>query len=114
MQYDTNNVFYKIIREEKRANIVLEGDHFLAFHDITPKASIHILIIPKGNYVDYNDFIENADSTEIMDFNRGISKVVKMMKLEKNGFRIISNAGKFGNQEVMHMHVHILGKASED
>lgn len=114
MQYDSNNVFYKIIHKEIKTNIVLEGDHFLAFHDITPKAPVHILIISKGNYVDYNDFIENADDSEILDFNKGISKIIKMMKLEKYGFQLISNAGKFGNQEVMHMHVHILGKSAED
>jgi len=114
MQYDKNNIFYKIINKEVKSNILLEGKHFLAFHDITPKAPVHILIIPKGNYIDYNDFVLNASDKEIIDFNKGISEVIKLMKLEEGGFRLISNSGKFGNQEVMHMHVHILGKSSEE
>ncbi|MDR1391533.1 MAG: HIT domain-containing protein [Holosporales bacterium] len=114
MEYDKNNVFYKIINKELKANIVLEGEHFLAFHDIAPKAPIHVLVIPKGGYLNYNDFTEHATDREILDFNRGISRVIKLMKLEENGFKLISNAGKFGVQEVMHMHVHILGKSFDD
>ncbi|MDR0942302.1 MAG: HIT domain-containing protein [Holosporales bacterium] len=119
MQYDKNNPFYKIINKEIKTNIVSEGKHYLAFNDITPKAPVHVLIIPKGNYVDYNDFASNASDEEIIDFNRGIAKIVKLMKLEANGFKILSNAGKFTldgekGQEVMHMHVHILGKSSEE
>ncbi|MDR0695493.1 MAG: HIT domain-containing protein [Holosporales bacterium] len=119
MKYDKNNVFHKIIHGELRAKTVLDGEHFMAFHDIAPKAPVHVLIIPKGNYVDYNDFSEHASDAEILDFNRAISKVVRMMRLE-NGFKMISNAGKFGmpgderGQEVMHMHVHILGKPSDE
>lgn len=118
--YDKDNVFYKIINKEINANIVLEGKHFIAFHDIAPKAPVHILIIPKGLYVDYNDFASNASDEEILDFNRGISEIVKIMRLEKHGFKILSNAGKFTTpdfpepQSVMHMHVHILGKSAED
>ena len=118
-QYDKNNVFYKMINKEIKANIVLEGKHFLAIHDIAPKAPVHILIIPKGCYVDYNDFAANASDEEILDFNRGLAEIVKMMNLETHGFKILSNAGKFTTpdfpepQSVMHMHVHILGKPSE-
>lgn len=120
MQYDRNNVFYRIISKEIQSNILLEGDHFIAFNDIAPKAPVHVLIIPKGEYVDYSDFLENASDEEILDFNQGILKVVKLMKLEKYGFKIISNAGKFTvlsypePQSVMHMHVHILGRSEED
>ena len=119
-QYDKDNVFYKMINKEINANIVLEGKHFLAFHDIAPKAPVHILIIPKGCYVDYNDFATNASDEEIIEFNRGIAQIVKKMKLEKYGFKILSNAGKFTNssfpepQGVMHMHVHIVGKPDEE
>ncbi len=118
--YDKNNIFYKIVNKEINANIVLEGKHFLAFHDIAPKAPVHILIIPKGNYIDYYDFMSNASDEEILDFNKGIAEIVKIMKLEKHGFKLISNAGKFTTpgfpepQSVMHMHVHILGKSEEE
>lgn len=119
-QYDKNNVFYRIINKEINANIVLESKYSIAFHDIAPKAPVHILLIPKGLYVDYNDFALKASDEEILDFNRGIAEIVKIMRLEKHGFKIISNAGKFTTpdfpepQSVMHMHVHILGKSSED
>ena len=119
-KYNKDNIFYKIINKEVKANIVLEGEHFIAFHDIAPKAPVHVLIIPKGMYVDYNDFALNASDEEILDLNKGISEVVKIMKLEKYGFKIISNAGKFTTHEfpepqsVMHMHIHILGKSEEE
>ncbi len=114
MAYDKNNIFYKIINKEIKANIVLEGEYFIAFHDITPKAPVHVLMIPKGCYIDYRDFVENASDSEILDFQRGSSRVIEMLKLKKGGYRLISNSGKFGQQEVMHMHVHILGKSSSD
>ncbi|MBQ8651149.1 MAG: HIT domain-containing protein [Alphaproteobacteria bacterium] len=114
MQYDKNNVFYKIINKTIKTNIVLEGEHFLAFHDITPKAPVHVLVIPKGCYVDYRDFIESATDEEILDFQKGIQKVIDKMKIREGGYRLISNSGKFGQQEVMHMHVHILGKSIDD
>ncbi|MDR3224307.1 MAG: HIT domain-containing protein [Holosporales bacterium] len=119
MQYDKNNVFYKIINRELNANIILEGEHFLAFHDIAPKAPVHVLVIPKGCYVDYYDFVLNASDTEILDFCRGTAEIIKMMKIEKPGFKLVANAGKFSmndekGQEVMHFHFHILGKPLDD
>lgn len=119
-EYNKDNVFYKMIHKEINANIILEGKHYLAIHDIAPKAPVHILLIPKGCYVDYNDFVTNASDEEILDFNKGIAKIVKLMRLEKHGFKVISNAGKFTTpafpepQSVMHMHLHILGKSAED
>jgi histidine triad (HIT) family protein len=114
MQYDKNNVFYKIINKEMNANIILEGDHYIAINDIAPKAPVHVLVIPKGNYVDYNDFALNASNAEIADFTKGIAKIVEMMRLDKGGFRLISNSGAYGKQEVMHMHVHVLGAIHEE
>ncbi|MDR2666817.1 MAG: HIT domain-containing protein [Holosporales bacterium] len=120
MEYDKNNVFYKIINKTLKADIVLEGKHFLAFHDIAPRAPVHILIIPKGYYVDYCDFVENASNAEILDLQKGIAQIVEIMKLKEGGYKLLSNAGKFKTQflpeaqEVMHMHVHILGKSSEE
>lgn len=118
MQYNDDNAFYKIIHKQIQANVVLEGEHFIAFHDIAPRAPVHILIIPKGSYIDYHDFIERASDIEILDFHRGMNQVVKLMKLRENGFKLRTNSGKFrlndeGGQEVMHMHFHILGKPSE-
>ena len=113
MEYNTNNVFYKIIHKEINTDLILDGKYFIAIHDIKPKAPVHVLIIPKGNYIDYTDFLNKASDEEIIDFNKGIGQIVNLMKLQEGGYRLISNSGKFGQQEVPHMHVHILGKSSE-
>ncbi|MDR0640800.1 MAG: HIT domain-containing protein [Holosporales bacterium] len=114
MNYDKNNVFYKIIHKEIPADIVLEGDHYIAIKDINPRTPVHILLIPKGNYVDYEDFASNATPEEIVNFHRGIGRIVEMMNLRSGGFKLLSNAGPFvyqyiEGQQVMHMHLHILG-----
>jgi histidine triad (HIT) family protein len=114
MQYDKNNVFHKIINGEVKGNVVHEGEHYIAIHDVAPKAPVHVLVIPKGNYVDYDDFVTNASDAEIIDFSKGIAKIVDLMNLRKGGFKIVSNSGAFGKQEVMHMHVHVLGDVNED
>ena len=114
MEYNSNNIFYKIIHKEINTNLVIEGKYFIAINDIQPKAPVHVLIIPKGNYIDYSDFLKNASDEEIIDFNKGIAKVIELKKLQEGGYKIMSNSGKFGQQEVMHMHVHILGKSSEE
>ncbi len=100
-------IFCKIVAGEIPANKVLENDEFLAFHDINPKAPIHILIIPKRH-------IENFQSTppEIMaKMTPFIQEVAKELELDKTGYRLIVNNGKDGGQEVMHLHVHMLGGA---
>ncbi len=113
MQYDKNNVFYKIIHKELNANIVLNEENYMAFYTIDPKAPTHILIIPKGEYVDMYDFMKNATPQEILDFNEGIVRIIDMMKLNQGGYRIVSNSGKFGMQEVPHFHIHIMGNSPE-
>lgn len=109
MNYNKDNVFYKILHKEINSDIVIEGKHFIVIRDIKPKAPVHMLVIPRGNYVDYGDFISNASDEEILDFNRGISKVIGLLHLDKGGYTLVSNSGKFGKQEVPHMHVHVLG-----
>ena len=111
-EYNKDNIFYKIINKEINSNLVLEGKHFIAINDIRPKAPVHILIIPKGNYIDYSDFVSNATDEEIIDFNKGIAQIIEQMRLLPGGYKLLSNSGVFGQQEVPHMHVHILGKSS--
>lgn len=113
MQYDKNNVFHKIINKEIETNIILEGSHFIAIHDIAPKAPVHVLVITKGDYIDFEDFATNASDAEIVEINKGIAKLINIMQLKEGGYRIVSNSGKFGMQEVMHAHIHIMGKPSE-
>jgi histidine triad (HIT) family protein len=110
--YDPQNVFARILRGEIPCRKVLETDHALAFHDIGPQAPVHVLVIPKGPYVTYDHFVAEASDAEIADFNRAIGKVCAELGLRPgdggNGYRLISNAGRDGVQEVPHLHVHIL------
>lgn len=109
MTYDQNNIFAKILRGEIPCDKVYEDEFVLAFNDISPKAAVHVLVIPKGHYVSLEDFSETASSEEITGFHRAISKIVKDKNLSAKGFRAIANAGDHGGQEVPHYHVHILG-----
>jgi histidine triad (HIT) family protein len=100
-------LFCKIVNKEIPSNIILEDDDFLAFHDINPKAPIHILVIPK---IHVDSFIEV--SPELMaKMTNFIQKVAREVKIEKSGYRIITNIGEDGGQEVKHLHFHILGGA---
>ena len=107
--YDKNNIFAKILRSEVPFQKVLENDYALAFSDINPQSSIHILIIPKKAYLNFHDFIENASIKEIEFLWKLVNDVIKLYKISKKGFRIISNSGDDGNQDVPHFHVHVLG-----
>jgi histidine triad (HIT) family protein len=107
--YDDQNIFAKILRGEIPNDTVLETEHSLAFNDIQPQAPVHVLVIPKGAYVCYDHFAQNASDAEILDYTRAIGEVCKLKGVEDDGFRLISNAGEAGVQEVPHLHVHILG-----
>ncbi len=107
--YDDQNIFAKILRGEIPNATVLETEHTLAFRDIQPQAPVHVLVIPKGPYVCYDHFAREASDAEIVDFTRAVGEVVKAEGLQEGGYRIISNAGEAGVQEVPHLHVHVLG-----
>lgn len=110
--YDSQNIFAKILRGEIPNDTVLETEHSLAFRDIAPQAPDHVLVIPKGAYVCYDHFALEASQAEIVDYTRTIGEVCKMLGVQPGegggGFRMISNAGMDGVQEVPHLHVHIL------
>lgn len=106
--YDPQNIFAKILRGEIPNKTVLETEHSLAFHDIAPQAPTHVLVIPKGAYVTYDDFAGNASDAEVIDYTRAIAKTCEMLGVEADGWRLIANAGAHGAQEVPHLHVHIL------
>ena len=109
MTYDTNNVFAKIIRGELPCKLVAESDHSMAFHDVNPKTPVHVLIVPKGSYVDYQDFIGHAGDHELVDFFRLVDQVTKEMGVSDQGYRLVSNNGAPAGQIVFHFHVHVHG-----
>ena len=108
MTYDSNNVFSKIIRGEIPSQKVFEDEKVLAFHDVSKASPTHILVVPKGEYLDFSDFVSKAKSEEIAHFFQKVNEVVKLVGAEKSGFRLISNMGADANQSVSHFHVHIL------
>ncbi len=109
MGYDQNNIFAKILRGEIPAKKLYEDDYALAFADIHPRAPVHVLVIPKGPYVSFVDFSAKATPEEIAGFVRALGRVAHDLGLDAPGFRILSNAGANGGQEVPHFHVHLFG-----
>jgi len=107
--YDTNNVFARILRGEIPCKKVYEDEHALAFHDIAPRAPVHVLVIPKTPHVSLADFAANAPAETIAGYFRAVAKVAKELGLEETGYRILSNMGPHAHQEVPHLHVHIFG-----
>lgn len=110
--YDDQNIFAKILRGEIPNNTVMETEHCLAFRDITPQAPEHILVIPRGAYVNYDHFAAEASDAEITDFTRTVGKITQEMGVapgnDGEGYRLMMNTGVNGHQEVPHLHVHIL------
>ena len=109
LPYDDGNIFARILRGELPAKTVMESEHSLAFHDIQPLAPIHVLVIPKGAYVSWDDFAAKASDAEIADFTRTIGRVAALVGADAQGYRLLSNVGRRGGQEVPHLHVHIFG-----
>ena len=111
MKYNKNNIFAKILRGEITYKKVYENKYVLSFYDINPQKKLHILIIPKGEYVDLDHFNAEASEKEILEFNKSITHIVKMMNISSSdeGYRVIINVGRNGGQEVPHLHCHIFG-----
>ena len=109
MNYDKNNIFAKILRGEIPCKKIYENDYVLAFHDINPQKKIHVLVIPKGEYIDLNDFSINASDKEIVGLIKGVAIVAKKMGIADGGYRSIVNIGENGGQEVPHLHIHLFG-----
>ena len=109
MTYDSENIFAKILRKEIPCTKVYEDEFALAFHDINPQAPIHVLVIPKGQYVSMDDFTEKAPAELIAGFFRAVGKVARQLELEEPGYRILANIGEDSGQEVPHLHIHIFG-----
>ena len=109
LPYDDQNVFAKILRGEIPAKKVYEDEWSFAFHDIAPQAPIHILVIPKGTWVSWDDFSATASVAEIAGFVRAVGHVARAQGLVAPGYRLLANIGAHGHQEVPHLHVHLFG-----
>ena len=107
--YDSDNIFARILRGEIPCRKVYEDEHALAFHDINPQAPQHILVIPKGAYVSWDDFSERGSDAEIAGFVRAVGHVAREAGMVEQGYRLLANIGKRSGQEVPHLHVHIFG-----
>ena len=107
--YDDNNIFARILRGEIPSAKVFEDDHALAFNDINPLAPTHVLVIPKGAYVSWEDFSANGSDAEIAGFVRAVGKVARDAGLVAGGYRLLANSGLNSGQEVPHLHVHVFG-----
>ena len=109
LPYDDGNVFARILRGELPCSKVYEDEHVLAFNDIRPMAPVHILVIPKGAYVSWDDFSERAAPEEIAGFVRAVGRIAREQGLVEPGYRLLANVGGHAGQEVPHLHVHIFG-----
>ena len=112
MNYDDNNIFAKILKGEIPSNKIYEDDFVLSFYDINPQKKIHALVIPKGKYVDLDDFSLNASSEEMVGLLKGINIVAKKLGISTEvgkGYRALTNISDDGGKEVPHLHLHLFG-----
>ena len=109
LEYDDQNIFAKILRGEIPCRKVFEDEWALAFDDINPQAPLHVLVIPKGRYVSWDDFSAKASDAEIAGFVRAVGHVARELGLLEPGYRLLANIGIDAHQEVPHLHVHIFG-----
>ena len=108
-KYNDQNIFAKILRGEISSQKIYENAYALAFYDVFPKAAVHALVVPKEPYVCFDDFINKASDEEISGFFKVVGKTIKLLGIAEDGFRLVSNSGVHGGQEVPHFHMHILG-----
>ena len=112
MSYDKNNIFAKILRKEIPCKKIFENDHVLAFYDVNPQKKIHALVIPKGEYIDLDDFNRRASDHEIVALSKAITEVANILSISVDigkGYRVLTNLSDHGGQEVAHLHFHLFG-----
>jgi len=109
MAYDRNNIFAKILRGEIPCKKAYEDEFAFAFHDINPQAPVHVLVLPRGEYVSWADFAASAPPELVVGYVRAVGKVAKQLGIEDTGYRLLSNHGPHGEQTVPHLHVHLFG-----
>jgi len=109
LPYDDDNIFARILRGEIPSTKIYEDEWAYAFPDINPQATLHVLVIPKGRYVSWDDFSAKAPAEEIAGFIRAVGKVARTHALVEPGYRLLANVGPHSGQEVAHLHIHLFG-----
>ena len=112
MSYDKNNIFAKILRKEILCEKIFENNYVLSFYDINPQKKIHAILIPKGEYINLDDFNNRASDQEIVALSKAITEVSKILGISTDigdGYRVLTNLGEHGNQEIPHLHFHLFG-----
>ena len=112
MTYNKDNIFAKILRKEIPCKKIYEDEFILSFYDISPQKKIHALVIPKGEYIDFDDFNQNATKDEMIGLLKGLNLVAKKLGISSdlgNGYRVLTNISEHGGQEVPHLHFHLFG-----
>ena len=109
IKYDKNNIFYKILKKELPSTIIYEDDKVLCFKDINPQAPIHLLVIPKAEYICFDDFVAKSSSEDIAYFFKKVQEIAKSQGLSDADYRIVANCGEGAGQIVHHFHIHIMG-----
>ena len=109
MGYDPNNIFARILRGEIPCNKIYEDEHVLAFRDINPLTPTHVLAIPKGAYISFDDFAADATEAELLGFFRAAGLIARQLGIAEPGYRMLANIGHDGHQEVPHFHLHLFG-----
>ncbi len=107
--YDKNNIFAQIIGNSAPADIIYEDENILAFRDINPAAPVHVIVIPKKEYIDYSDFIRKATSEEIKNYFMTLAHIAELLGLKDDGYRLVTNQGFKSGQTIFHFHFHIIG-----
>lgn len=101
-------IFCKIVAGEIPSKKIYEDDKVLAFHDISPEAPVHFLVIPKAHIASLNEV--NEENAEVFaHIFKTINKLVKEQGIAENGYRVVTNCGEQGGQTVDHIHFHVLG-----
>ncbi|MBY0355868.1 MAG: histidine triad nucleotide-binding protein [Rickettsiales bacterium] len=111
-EYDPQNIFARILRGEIPHKPVYEDDEILAFHDVNPAATVHVLVIPKGPYVSFDDFVQHTPHDRMARFFQRVQKIAAELGIDQTGYRLITNHGVHASQTVPHFHVHLLGGRS--
>jgi len=107
--YDDQNILAKVLRGELPSRKVYENEHAVVIHDINPLAPVHLLALPRGAYVSWDDFSARASDAEMAGLTRAIGEAARVVEAATQGYRVLSNVGKRGGQEIPHLHVHIFG-----